>query len=240
MFVEGRISLDNPQYGAARKMVGAGSSIAADGESALVVQQTSDRTYRVYMGIQAPEALTRPGGDADLTDTEKARAVVLERFYKDWSPSLQAFIEDCEGPWRAWPWYRLDPEVLCPTPSSNSTGARPAWERSPGVTLLGDAAHLATPNGEGVNLALQDALVLFECILAELGDDTRRASGVDIEVDAAALERACIAYDADMRPRGRETIENGIMMEEMIFSEDGMERMLAKKGALDVNGNQVT
>lgn len=228
MFIESRISLDNPQYGAALKMVGAGSSIAAGGESALVVQQTSDRTYRLYMGIQVPEAFTRPGGDADLTDTEKARAVVLERFYKDWSPALRAFIEDCEGPWRAWPWYRLDPKVLCPTSTANDNGTRPSWERSPGVTLLGDAAHLATPNGEGVNLALQDALVLFDCIIAELGYGTHRAGGYDAYADSAALERSCLAYEADMRPRGRETIEDGMMMEEMMFSEGGMERMLTE------------
>lgn len=235
MFIEGRISLENPQYDTALKMVGAGNSIAADGQSALVVQQTSDRTYRVYMGVQVPESFTRPGGDADLTETEKARAVVLEKFFEDWDSTLRAFVEECEGPWRAWPWYHLDPEVLCSRLTGNDNQTDSAWGRSMGVTLLGDAAHLATPNGEGVNMALQDALVLFECILTELGENAHQAGGYDIKADAAALERACVAYETDMRPRGRETIENGKMMEEMIFAKEGMERMLAEKGALDDN-----
>ncbi|RAJ30318.1 FAD-dependent oxidoreductase [Pedobacter cryoconitis] len=38
------------------------------------------------------------------------------------------------------------------------------WEAKPNLTLIGDAAHLMPPSGEGVNTAMLDALDLSECL----------------------------------------------------------------------------
>ncbi|PYI10637.1 FAD/NAD(P)-binding domain-containing protein [Aspergillus sclerotiicarbonarius CBS 121057] len=209
MFIEGRISPNNPQYAAAQDMVGAGNSLATGTNCVLCIQQMSDRSYRIYMGLKVPSAFTRPGGDADLTDPEKARKAVLS-FYADWAPHLRAFVEAAEEPWRPWPLNRLDPDTFLE--------GSPEWTRVPGVALLGDAAHLATPNGEGVNMAMFDALVLFDSIMAQL------QSG---DSDAAALDRAISTYEADMRPRGRETILDSINMEDMMYVQDGAARIVA-------------
>jgi hypothetical protein len=39
------------------------------------------------------------------------------------------------------------------------------WEHNPSAIVIGDAAHLMTPNGEGVNIAMFDALRLSQAIV---------------------------------------------------------------------------
>jgi 2-polyprenyl-6-methoxyphenol hydroxylase-like FAD-dependent oxidoreductase len=79
------------------------------------------------------------------------------------------------------------------------------WESVPGMTLVGDAAHLAITNGEGVNLAMVDSLKLASKI-AEHGTEN--------------LDQAVREYEADMFPRGVATITDGEMMAKSMFCGD--------------------
>ncbi|MET1073488.1 MAG: NAD(P)/FAD-dependent oxidoreductase, partial [Umezawaea sp.] len=78
----------------------------------------------------------------DWDDPDSARAGLL-REYSDWVPALTDLIRECDD--TIWP----RPIFALPTGLT--------WERVPGVTLVGDAAHLMSPfAGEGANIALID------------------------------------------------------------------------------------
>lgn len=195
--------------------------MATGAKQTLVVQQMSDRSYRVYMGLIAPEAIAQPGGEVDVTDLNKARAAMLDPggFFADWNPELRAFVGAAEGPWRAWPLCRIDPDVFLPATDQNPD----RWIAVEGLTLLGDAAHISTPNGEGVNQAMYDALMLFESIMRERGGEKSELESD--EAENVALLQAVVAYEAEMLPRARDYILRCMEDEDMFWGEDAAFRL---------------
>jgi 2-polyprenyl-6-methoxyphenol hydroxylase-like FAD-dependent oxidoreductase len=87
------------------------------------------------------------------------------------------------------------------------------WQALPNLTMLGDAAHLMPPfAGEGVNMAMLDALELRDSLYNESFSD---------------IQTAIAAYENQMRKRAaaaaQESLENG----EKMHSADALQKMLA-------------
>jgi uncharacterized membrane protein len=99
----------------------------------------------------ADEAAALVAGMA-FSDRPAAMARVAAEF-DDWAPALRALVASADiGP------------VLRPLHALPEAGHR--WSRVPGVTLLGDAAHLMLPSGEGANLAMFDGAELARQLIA--------------------------------------------------------------------------
>lgn len=84
------------------------------------------------------------------------------------------------------------------------------WTRVPGVTILGDAAHLMPPDGEGANLAMYDGAELGKAIAAHRGD----------------LEAALAEYEEAMFVRSANAAVEAAKTFEICFDDDDAPRAL--------------
>jgi salicylate hydroxylase len=96
-----------------------------------------------------------PARAEEAWDVALAAPVLLCRV-RGFDPRLREVLAGV-GDWRTWLLYR--------------TSRLPAWSRGP-VTLIGDAAHPMLPYlAQGGALALEDALVLADCLAVPAGTD---------------------------------------------------------------------
>ncbi|MFE3654087.1 FAD-dependent oxidoreductase [Streptomyces sp. NPDC059152] len=154
-FVETYLHDADTRHPATAKAVGGGTLVALDRDGNgkwFVAHRERGGTLHAYITLTRPQDWF---ATVDFTDAAAAAARIAEE-YDGWAPELTALITA----------GRTAP-VLRPL-HALPVGHR--WDRMPGVTLLGDAAHLSTPNGEGASLAMQDGAELGKALAAHPGD----------------------------------------------------------------------
>jgi 2-polyprenyl-6-methoxyphenol hydroxylase-like FAD-dependent oxidoreductase len=169
-FVETHLFDVDVRHPRSAALVGRGSMFALSDEKGLLAHRNGEGGITIYSALKTPEPWGT-SGSIDFHQTQAAKQHLLG-FFSDWNDQLRALIIESET--------ELLPRGIYTIPAGHR------WERVPGVTLLGDAAHLMSPfAGEGANLALLDGAQLAEAILAHPDD----------------LETALASYEAEAFPR---------------------------------------
>lgn len=151
--------------------------------------------------LHAYVALTKPQEWITHLKTCPASEVTAEVLveFEEWADALTALVTDADTPPVVRPVDKLP------------IGHR--WDRVPGVTLLGDAAHLMSPfAGEGANLAMFDAAGLGKAVAAQPKD----------------VEAALAHYEQALFPRSAKFAAESDRNHQLMFADD------APAGLLDL------
>ncbi|MGI5405683.1 FAD-dependent oxidoreductase [Streptomyces chartreusis] len=168
------------------ELIGGGMFFALGDDKGFLAHRETDGSLHVYTALRADEHWL---STLDFTDPDAVRATLSERF-ADWAPGLRRLIAECDGP--------PVPRLVHALPIGHE------WQRTPGVTLLGDAAHLMSPfAGEGANLAMIDGVELGQALAAHPGD----------------TEAALSVYEKALFPRSEETARQSAESLETIFND---------------------
>ncbi len=174
-----------------------GKIMAFGNEKDILMGQKANGEIGFYASFKAEENWTLKSG-LDFSD----KSQILEWFkttYSEWSNVWHELFENATTP-------------FIPRPI-NCMPLNQTWEALPNVTILGDAAHLMPPfAGEGVNMAMLDALELSERLTTNQHN---------------SIQDAISFYETNMRKRAsrmaKESLENG----ERMHSENALTTMTA-------------
>lgn len=189
-------------------LVNRGSLFSWSDSKAVMAQQMGDGSLSVSTWRVLPENWQKECG-YDVHDAKAVKQNCVREF-ADWDERLVRFTQAAEG--------KVTPRNLYMLPIGHQ------WKHKPGVTLIGDAAHLATPfAGEGVNLAMADALKLSVAI----------SSAAESSSPEVALETSVADFEVDMFQRATEMQQLTYdMMSSMFFTPGaprvGLERYLLR------------
>ncbi|MFD4631156.1 FAD-dependent oxidoreductase [Streptomyces sp. NPDC058284] len=196
-FVETYLYDADVRHPAAAKAVGDGSMLALAPTKGIQAHRERAGTLHTYTALFKPQDWF---SGIDFTDAAAATARIAREF-TDWAPELTALITESDTA-----------PVLRPL---NGLPIGHRWDRAPGVTLLGDAAHLSPPNGEGANLAMLDGAELGKALAAHPDD-----------IDAALTE-----YEQAMFPRAAEAATEGTELYALMFGDNAPHSLVGAFGA---------
>ena len=192
-FVEAYLLDCDARHPASAQAVGGGALFALTPGQGFFAHREPAGVLHTYVALAKPADWV---AGIDFSDPAGARARVAAEF-EGWAPALTALISDSETD--------PVPRAIHALPVAHR------WDRVPGVTLLGDAAHLTAPSGEGANLAMFDGAELAKAIVAHPGD----------------VEAALAAYEAALFPRSAAEAVEAIRTFEACFGQQAPQSLLA-------------
>lgn len=184
-FIETYLYDVDERHSAAAEAVGGGAMFALAPGKGIVAHREAGDILHTYVELNRPAEWI---AGIDFSDATAATARVAAEF-DGWAPELTALITDGDTAPVPRPIYALP--------------NRHRWDRVPGVTLLGDAAHLSPPAGEGANLAMFDGAELGMAIAAHPDD----------------IEAALAAYEQALFPRSESSAADAHLLLELCLGD---------------------
>ncbi|MFF2811376.1 FAD-dependent oxidoreductase [Streptomyces sp. NPDC058000] len=192
-FVESDLREADVRHPGSAALIGGGFFLCLGDEKGLLAHRESDGSLHVYTALKTGEDWL---DTIDFTDPDTTKKAVLTQF-EDWDDGLRKLIADADG--------ALVPRRIHALPIGHR------WPRTPGVTLLGDAAHLMSPfAGEGANLAMLDGAELGQALAAHPDD----------------REAALAAYEEALFPRSAASAAESDANLRMMFGDDALARLV--------------
>lgn len=195
--LEGNIENARQNAPAIYAMLNGGKIMAFGNEKNILMGQKGNGEIGFYLSFKA-EANWPLNSGLDFSDSTGVFNW-FKKEYAEWSPVWFELFDNTTLPFIPRPIHCMPMDQT--------------WDALPDLTMLGDAAHVMPPfAGEGVNMAMLDALELSECI----------TSG-----KFSSLQEAISYYEINMRKRAavmaKESLDNG----ERMHSKDALTTMLS-------------
>lgn len=167
------------RYPDIHKLVNRGSLFVYSDAKGLIAQQKGDGSINIYVWSPRDEDWIKTCR-YDVRNAKEVKKAFLQEYEAFCGPLLEMIQVASDEDFSMQTLYELP------------VGHR--WKSRPGATLIGDAAHLSTPfAGEGVNIAMQDAMLLSQAIISATKEDQ----------PTEALNRNLKIFEEDMFRRGK-------------------------------------
>ncbi|MEV4150088.1 NAD(P)/FAD-dependent oxidoreductase [Amycolatopsis sp. NPDC049691] len=173
-------------------LVGRGAMLAMEPGRGIFGHREANDVIHTYVVMKKPLDWAH---STDFSDREQALTDLAAELGDGWAPELLELITSGET-----------------TPVVRPIWGLPlghTWNRVPGAMLIGDAAHLTPPDGDGANWALYDGAQLGKAIAASPDD----------------IESAFAGFAAEMLPRSAASSREGYQSFEQTFGYNAPENL---------------